>query len=215
MARNYAALPHEYLEEMDALSDAEFGRLTRALIKYSKTGEPIALCGNERFYANRVMAQEDRFKKNYRELSDIRSSAGKMGAAARWQNGKAIVANGKNGYTETNTKTETETNTKTNLSLVMNFVMDRVNPTPSRQMVEEIEHFCTEMGPEVCLRAVQIALDAGKPRWSYIRAILRDKQAQGVKSIQDWDALAEKGGDKRDGGGSKGDSKAVLDLLAL
>lgn len=119
MARNYAALPYDYLEEMEALNDAEFGRLTRALLAYSMTGEQIALCGNERFYAKRVMSQEDRFKASYEEVSVIRSEAGKAGAAARWQNGKrifangknskAISANGKNGYTETNTETNTDT----------------------------------------------------------------------------------------------------------
>ena len=119
MARNYAALPYDYLEEMEALNDAEFGRLTRALLAYSMTGEKIALCGNERFYAKRVMAQEDRFKASYEDVSTARSEAGKAGAAARWQNGKAIFANGKNskaisangknGYTETNTETDTYT----------------------------------------------------------------------------------------------------------
>lgn len=119
MARNYAALPYDYLEEMEALNDAEFGRLTRALLSYSMTGEQIALCGNERFYAKRVMSQEDRFKASYEEVSIVRSEAGKAGAAARWQNGKrifangknskAISANGKNGYTETNTETNTDT----------------------------------------------------------------------------------------------------------
>lgn len=120
MARNYAALPFDYLEEMEALNDAEFGRLTRALLVYSMMGEKIALCGNERFYANRVMAQEDRFKASYAEISDARSEAGKAGAAVRWQNGKgsfangknskAIPANGKNGNTETKTETNTDTN---------------------------------------------------------------------------------------------------------
>lgn len=115
MARNYAALPYDYLEEMEALNDAEFGRLTRALLAYSMTGEKIALCGNERFYAKRVMAQEDRFKASYEDVSTARSEAGKAGAAARWQNGKgifangkdstAIPANGKNGNTETDTDT--------------------------------------------------------------------------------------------------------------
>lgn len=65
MARNYAALPYEYLEDMEALSDAEFGRLCRSLIIYSATGEPIALSGNERFYAKRVMRIEDSFKETY------------------------------------------------------------------------------------------------------------------------------------------------------
>jgi hypothetical protein len=132
MARNYAALPYDYLEEMEALNDAEFGRLTRALLVYSMTGEQLALCGNERFYAKRVMAQEDRFKASYDDISTTRREAGKAGAAARWQNGKrifangkngkaivangkngkAIVANGKNGNTETNTETKTNTNTQ-------------------------------------------------------------------------------------------------------
>lgn len=112
MARNYAALPYDYLEEMEALNDAEFGRLTRALLVYSMTGEQLALCGNERFYAKRVMAQEDRFKASYDDISTTRREAGKAGAAARWQNGKRIFANGKNGNTETNTETKTNTNTQ-------------------------------------------------------------------------------------------------------
>lgn len=85
MARNYAVLPHEFLEEMDCLSDAEFGRLARALLVYSSTGEFPALSGNERIFAKRVMMQEDRHRKAYEELSDKRSEAGRNGAGNRWQ----------------------------------------------------------------------------------------------------------------------------------
>lgn len=123
MARNYAALPYDYLEEMDALNDAEFGRLTRALLVYSMTGEQIALCGNERFFVKRMMAQEDRFKASYDDIATTRSEAGKAGAAARWQNGKRIFANGKNSKAMSangkngNTETKTDTNTETNIQL--------------------------------------------------------------------------------------------------
>lgn len=123
MARNYAALPYDYLEEMDALNDAEFGRLTRALLVYSMTGEQIALCGNERFFVKRMMAQEDRFKSSYNDIATTRSEAGKAGAAARWQNGKRIFANGKNSKAMSangkngNTETKTDTNTETNIQL--------------------------------------------------------------------------------------------------
>ena len=37
--REYTALPFEYLEEMDVLSDAEYGRLIRALQEYSMSGQ--------------------------------------------------------------------------------------------------------------------------------------------------------------------------------
>ena len=85
MARDYAAVPHEYREEMAALSDAEFGRLVRALLDYSASGQPIRLEGNERFYIARVTAEEDRHKRSYEAISGVRSAAGKAGAEARWR----------------------------------------------------------------------------------------------------------------------------------
>lgn len=165
MARNYAALPYDYLEEMEALNDAEFGRLTRALMVYSMTGEQLALCGNERFYAKRVMAQEDRFKASYDDISTTRREAGKAGAAARWQNGKrifangkngkTIVANGKNGNTETNTETKTNTNTQLSndskgdirakrftpptLAEVQSYVAERHSPVDPQEFIDFYE----------------------------------------------------------------------------
>lgn len=120
-------MPHEYLEEMSALNDAEFGRLVRSLLAYSKEGTPIALCGNERFYAVRVMTREDRYQESYLKASEDRSAAGKAGANARWggKNANAcdgmrthanacegMRSDGKNGNTETETETNTETETK-------------------------------------------------------------------------------------------------------
>lgn len=110
MARNYAALPHEYLEEMDILSDAEFGRLCRALLKYSMTGEEVQLEGAEKVLLKRVYMQERRFQESYSDLTESRREAGKKGAAKRWQkmasDSKAMASDSKNAYTETKTKTD-------------------------------------------------------------------------------------------------------------
>ena len=38
MARDYTAVPWEYLDEMEELTDEEFGRLIRALLLYSQRG---------------------------------------------------------------------------------------------------------------------------------------------------------------------------------
>lgn len=111
VARNYAALPHEYLEEMDILSDAEFGRLCRALLKYSMTGEEVQLEGAEKVLLKRVYMQERRFQESYSDLTESRREAGKKGAAKRWQkkasDSKVIARDSKNAYTETETKTKT------------------------------------------------------------------------------------------------------------
>ena len=52
MARNYAALKHDYLLEMEELTDAEFGRLCRELLRYSIDGTESQMKGNERFFWN-------------------------------------------------------------------------------------------------------------------------------------------------------------------
>ena len=84
MARTYVALLHEYLEEMDELTDEEFGRLCRALLRYSAYGEVAAPVGNERFYMKHAMAQEDRHQASYDQMVRKWSDAGKKAAQARW-----------------------------------------------------------------------------------------------------------------------------------
>lgn len=86
MSRTYVALLHEYLEEMEELTDEEFGRLCRGLLRYSATGEVFEPAGNERFYVRHAMAQEDRHQEHYEQIRQARSEAGKKGMASRWGN---------------------------------------------------------------------------------------------------------------------------------
>lgn len=83
MARNYAALFHEYLDEMADLTDAEFGRLARALLVYSRTGEFPALNGNERLFKRRVIMQEDRAQENYVQVVEKNRANGQLGGRPR------------------------------------------------------------------------------------------------------------------------------------
>jgi hypothetical protein len=125
---------------MEQLDDAEFGRLCRALIRYGETGEPITPTGNERFYAARVMAQEDRFRASYEQTSATRSAAGKAGASKRWQaianDGKtsqAMATDSKNANTKPNTKP---------ISPVTNVTGDRYK----RPTLDEVAAYCLERG---------------------------------------------------------------------
>lgn len=80
MAMNYTPLPDEFLEEMEELSDAEYGRLVRWAQKYHLTGEKDKLPGNERFYAKRIQMQIDRFSSAYQEKCDKARQSARM----RW-----------------------------------------------------------------------------------------------------------------------------------
>ena len=72
---------------------------------------------------------------------------------------------------------------------VMSDYLNRINPAASPMSLEELQAYAEDLGADVCKRAFDIALDNKKTTWPYIRAILQDKQAQGVRSLADWDAL--------------------------
>lgn len=72
---------------------------------------------------------------------------------------------------------------------VISDYLDRINPSASSASLDELRGYAEAMGAAVCKRAFDIALDSKKANWPYIRAILRDKQARGVRCLADWDAL--------------------------
>lgn len=74
------------------------------------------------------------------------------------------------------------------VSAVVSDYLNRINPAASRTCLEELACFARELGPEVCRRAFDIAIDGKKATWPYIRAILRDKQSRGIKCLADWEA---------------------------
>lgn len=67
--------------------------------------------------------------------------------------------------------------------------LNRINASASQTTIDELKGYAESMGPDVCKRAFDIALDSKKASWPYIRAILQDKQARGVKCLADWDEL--------------------------
>lgn len=73
--KNYTAVPHVYLSECAMLTDAEFGQLIRGLLRFSVDGTPIEVGGNARFFAQRMMNQEEINRKRYSDVSHGRAHA--------------------------------------------------------------------------------------------------------------------------------------------
>ena len=69
----------------------------------------------------------------------------------------------------------------------VNAYMARINPTPSSASMHELIDFEKKLGTPVCLRAIDEALDANARTWTYVKAILRNKEANGVTSLEEWD----------------------------
>lgn len=70
----------------------------------------------------------------------------------------------------------------------VSFFRDRINPTAAHCTLELLADFEQDLGSEVCIRAMMVALDAGKPTWEYIHGILRNKRRDGIRSLAAWDA---------------------------
>ena len=116
--REYTALPFEYLEEMDVLSDAEYGRLIRALQEYSMSGREPELNGTEKVYWKRVRNRENRYREGFEDQDKAKSERALKAANARWSNAKdanacaSITSNAKDAKTKANTETKTKANTE-------------------------------------------------------------------------------------------------------
>ncbi|MGO5113598.1 phage replisome organizer N-terminal domain-containing protein [Candidatus Avoscillospira sp. LCP25S3_F1] len=65
----------------------------------------------------------------------------------------------------------------------------KLGRAPSEDCAQELVHFLSTMDAACIERAINIAIDAGAPRWNYIRSILQDKQKKGVRCLADWDRL--------------------------
>lgn len=74
-------------------------------------------------------------------------------------------------------------------SRTVDVFMEKITPTPSSASMCELLDFERELGTDVCLRAIDEALDNNARSWQYVKAILRAKQEQGVRSLADWDRL--------------------------
>jgi len=116
MGKNYTAIPHVYLEECAELSDEEFGRLMRALLRFSIDGTPMDLPGNERFLARRMMNQERIHAEKYAQTVRRRSELGRAAAEARWHGTSpcgGIPAHTSDAIKDTDTGSASEEETET------------------------------------------------------------------------------------------------------
>ena len=162
--------------------------------------------------ASRRKAESGRRGAEARQSADRREAAG-------WQTGGNGVANAEQTADERETEVETEEETEEETEVeeenecslspfsggegaaaeALSDYLRRIDPAAGREAQEELAAYAKRMGEAVCRRAFDIALENQKAVWPYIRAILRDKQARGVRGLADWDALERRAGDRRSG----------------
>ena len=84
MGREYFCAYHSYLDSMRNLSDEECGRLFRALLQYSATGEAPALPDRESIAFDFMRSQVDRDRAAYERKREKMRENGMKAIAGNW-----------------------------------------------------------------------------------------------------------------------------------
>lgn len=79
MSMEYFCCFHDYRQKLSRLTDEETGRLFRALLLYSETGEASALSGPEAFAFDFIAGDIDRAKRAYEKKCTRGRETGRLG----------------------------------------------------------------------------------------------------------------------------------------
>ncbi len=88
MAMEFFCCYHSYRRKVAKLSDQEVGRLFRALLEYSETGETQELTGRESIAFDFIADDIDRAKKSYKDKCAQNAENGKKGGRPKNQSEK-------------------------------------------------------------------------------------------------------------------------------
>lgn len=172
MAASYVKLFYDFVEKTSRLTDAEVGRLVKAMVIYAKEGVEVDLPGNEDFLFPVFKDQLDKDRAAYAEVSAKRKAAGAKG-------GKAKVANASKCYQESY-------NNNDNLNNIMSSVVINNSLESTTVSSGDSTYKATGHSEQVIAIAKNRAAQYGHADdTAYILAILRDWTRQGVRTEDD------------------------------
>ena len=188
MGLEYWPCYHSYRKKCEKLTDQELGRLVRSLMIYSETGERQELAGRESIAFDFIADDIDRAKENYESRCEVNRENGKKRSVANGSDRKRSVANGSEtsqSKSESKDKSETESEylkppvparareDDKELGRVMDFYLNRVNPTPSATCLELLQAYTGSLGADVVIRSLETAGTGSGPMTSARRAARR------------------------------------------
>lgn len=114
-----------------------------------------------------------------------------------------------------NARAREEEDPKNDLGRVMGFFLDRINPMPSEMARDMLKSYTSDLGADVVLHALQIAVDERKTGWRYIQGILQSYMKNGLTDIsavlKAEQEFAERGGKANGRGRGSGKPESSTD----
>lgn len=189
MAKMYIKLWDSYESYFEPLSDAEVGRLVRAMMKYKSLGVEPEFNGNERFTWPAIKRELDEDAAYTKKKSDI----GKLGGAPL-ENNNAEKKTSKNNQKQAGHRTKDkglrkrsssscdETTTTKPIEDVFRENIGKLGATGQKALAEYVER----MGDELVLAVIGKCSDLGGSTWAYVRKALDEAESLGCKTADDY-----------------------------
>ena len=200
MAKDSFILYTEQKEVIDKLTDEQAGKLIKAIYEYVSTGKLPKLDPLLDIAITPIKQNLDKNADKYEEVKKKRSEAGKIGAEIKKQKqakqANANFAKSKQANKAVNVNVNDNVNVNVNdnnnnnasdscvdgLQDVIDFYNDNVGQlTPFGLTL--ITDYVQEMGKDIVIYAMQIAVEANKRTIQYIKAILNNWQKAGIKTL--------------------------------
>ena len=196
MAEKYVPIFYDWIEATRELNAQEKGRLIDALVIYARGGDwQDQIKGNERYAFPIFQLQIDRFKAVAEQRATNRDKTNKL--EQKEQTGTKTHTN-----TNTNTNTKSNTNTKNdtdtdnddgggNIARAEAYAAQTLLNLSGGNL-EELADFAQHLPDDIIRWAVDESAAAGKPYWTYCRAILRKCVERGYKTLAEVKAAESK-----------------------
>ena len=194
----------EYLERLAKLSDQEVGRMVRALAEYHATGKEPELTGRESVAFDFIRVDVDKADKAYQQRCRNMARNNEEQLTANDSNCTKLTANApkcaqnknKNINIDTTTTTTRAREEETPFGTV---IIDPLIVKVQRELngltdthYQRLEDFRQTLGDELVDYAIDAAVGSGVRNWNYVEAILNRFEKDGVRTVGEAKAQAEK-----------------------
>lgn len=211
----YIKLFTDYDETFDEMSDAEAGRLIKAVLHYGASGETRTLSGGERLVFGIIRRQIDRDN----ESAVAHREAGLLGGRPKTKQNQTEPNETKQNQTEPNramTKEEDKDKEKEkdisaaarardeSHSYQHTGIGDLVSANlkaMSGKSWEDLRAFMAEMPEELIRWAILDSVDHGGNTWAYVRKVLCSLQEAGITTVAEAEKRSESYRQAKRGGG--------------
>ncbi|MBE5037298.1 DnaD domain protein [Subdoligranulum sp. DSM 109015] len=215
MANEYVKLWLSYEAYFQPLSDAEVGRLARAMLQFKSHGVEPVFSGNERFVWPAIKRDLEQAISARESFLEKQRENGKKGGRPKstqafsekptetqktqafFEKPKKAKDKGQRTKDKGNVVSNETTTPHTpqgdvwevdaDLGIVADYYQKNIG-TLAPSTYQQIQEWLSCLPADVLILAMRAAVDQGKRNWAYIKGILKRCADTGIKSKADWEA---------------------------